>query len=295
MDTRHLEAFRAVIESGSMTAAANLLGKSQPAISGLISRLEDELGLSLFKRRKGKLEATPEAALFYEEARRTLAALERTVQVSRDLKRLWLGTLSLASQPGLATYVLPPIIAYLLRRWPDGTVRFITRSSLTVRDLGRLDAFDIGFAEQPIEKPASVIDMFEIGCVCMLPPGHALARHDILTPELLHGVPFISLYADHFLHEALERAFAEVGAKLAVAVHVEFFGTAGALVMEGVGVTVVDRFTAAHFARLGLTVRPFSPSLRYRFAMFQPSNRPLSRIATEFVAEFRRAIVAAPA
>jgi DNA-binding transcriptional LysR family regulator len=295
MDTRHLEAFRAVIESGSMTAAATLLGKSQPAISGLISRLEDELGLSLFKRRKGKLEATPEAALFYEEARRTLGALERTVQVSRDLKRLRLGTLSLASQPGLATYVLPPIIAHLLRRWPEGSVRFITRSSPTVRDLGRIAAFDIGFAEQPIETPASVIDIFETECVCLLPPGHALARHAVLTPALLDGVPFISLYADHFLHEALERAFAECGAVLAMAVHVEFFGTAGALVMEGAGVTLVDRFTAAHFAGLGLAVRPFRPDLRYRCAMFQPSNRPLSRIATEFVAEFRRVIPAVQA
>jgi DNA-binding transcriptional LysR family regulator len=290
MDTRHLEAFRAVIESGSMTAAANLLGKSQPAISSLISRLEDELGLSLFKRQKGKLEATPEAALFYEDARRTLGALERTLQVARDLKRLRLGTLSLASQPGLATYVLPPIIAQLLRRWPDGTVRFITRSSPTVRDLGRIDAFDIGFAEQPIEKPASVIDTFQTECVCMLPPGHALERHAVLTPALLDGVPFISLYADHFLHEALERAFTEAGATLAMAVHVEFFGTAGALVMEGAGVTIVDRATADHFTKLGLVIRPFRPQLLYKFAMFQPSSRPLSRIATEFVAAFRQAM-----
>ncbi|MFX5752001.1 LysR family transcriptional regulator, partial [Acinetobacter baumannii] len=83
MDTRHLEAFRAVIETGSMTAAAALTGKSQPAVSTLITRLEDELGLAWFKRRKGKLEATPEAALFYEEARRALGALERTVAVAR--------------------------------------------------------------------------------------------------------------------------------------------------------------------------------------------------------------------
>ncbi len=273
-----------------MTAAANLLGKTQPAISSMINRLEDELGLSLFKRQKGKLEATPEAALFYEEARRTLGSLERTLDVARDLKRLRHVTLSLASQPGLATFVLPPIISRLLRRWPDGTVRFITRSSPTVRDLGRIDAFDVGFAEVPIEKPASLIEIFETECVCLLPPGHPLANHALLTPALLHDVPFISLFADHFLHEIIERTFTEAGAKLTMVTHVEFFATAGALVMEGVGVAIVDGPTARHFERIGLVTRPFRPQLFYKFAMFRPNHRPLSKIATEFTAEFRRAM-----
>jgi DNA-binding transcriptional LysR family regulator len=294
MDTRHLEAFRAVIETGSMTAAAAVLSKLQPAVSNLITRLEDELGVSLFKRRKGKLEATPEAAQFFEEVRRTLSVLERTVQVARDLKRLKSGTLALASQPGLATYVLPPIIAELLKRWPGGTVRFITRSSPTVRDLGRIDAFDIGFAELPVENPAAIIEVFEIECVCVLPKNHPSARFDVLTPEALDGVPFISLYSDHFLHEAIERAFAEAMAHLKIAAHVEFFGTACALVMENVGVAIVDASTGSHFEKLGLVVRPFVPTLFYRCAMFQPIRRPLSRIAIDFVAEFKRLTHAVP-
>lgn len=175
-----------------MSAAATLLAKSQPAISNLITRLEDELGVSLFERKKGRLQVTPEATLFYEEARRTLGVLERTRQVARDLKGLRSGTLSLASQPGLATYALPPIIARLLTRWPEGTVRFITRSSPTVRDLGRIEAFDIGFAEHPIESPASVIETIEVPCVCMLPADHPLAAEPVITPAHLDDAPFIS-------------------------------------------------------------------------------------------------------
>jgi DNA-binding transcriptional LysR family regulator len=221
--------------------------------------------------------------------------LERTVQVARDLKRLKSGTLALASQPGLATYVLPPIIARILKRWPDGTARFITRSSPTVRDLGRIDAFDIGFAELPIESPASVIDVFEIECVCVLPKRHPAAQHTVLTPRLLDGVSFISLYSDHFLHESIERAFAEASARLKMAAHVEFFGTACALVTEDVGVTIVDKATGAHFEKVGLAVRPFVPKLFYRYAMFQPTRRPLSRIAMDFVAEFKRVSTAVTA
>lgn len=286
LDTRHLEAFRAVIETGSMSAAAILLAKSQPAVSNLITRLEDELGVSLFERKKGRLQVTPEATLFYEEARRTLGVLERTRQVARDLKGLRSGTLSLASQPGLATYALPPIIARLLKRWPEGTVRFITRSSPTVRDLGRIEAFDIGFAEHPIDSPASIIETIEVPCVCMVPASHRLAAEPVITPAHLDNAPFISLYADHFLHEAVERAFAEQNARLRMAVHVEFFGTACALVMEGVGVTIVDVVTSLHFRKMGLVARPFAPRLSYRYAMFQPAPRPLSRIGRDFVDAF---------
>ena len=72
-----------------------------------------------------------------------------------------------------------------------------------------------------------------------------------------------------------------------MAVHVEFFGTACALVMEGVGVTIVDVVTSLHFQKVGLVARPFAPRLSYRYAMFQPAPRPLSRIAREFVESFR--------
>jgi DNA-binding transcriptional LysR family regulator len=156
-----------------------------------------------------------------------------------------------------------------------------------VRDLGRIEAFDIGFAEHPIESPALLIDTIEVPCVCMLPARHPLAAEPVITPERLDDVPFISLYAHHFLHEAIERAFADRSARLRVAVHVEFFGTACALAMEGLGVTVVDVITSLHFRKVGLVARPFAPRLSYRYAMFQPAPRPLSRIARQFVEAFR--------
>lgn len=120
----------------------------------------------------------------------------------------------------------------------------------------------------------------------MLPADHPLAAEPVITPAHLDDVPSISLYADHFLHEAIERAFAERSARLRMAVHVEFFGTACALVMEGVGVTIVDVITSLHFRKFGLVARPVAPNLAYRYAMFQPAPRPLSRIAREFVEAF---------
>jgi DNA-binding transcriptional LysR family regulator len=56
---RQLQAFREVMRSGSVSEAARILGRTQPAVSALIANLEAELQLSLFRRQKGRMEPTP--------------------------------------------------------------------------------------------------------------------------------------------------------------------------------------------------------------------------------------------
>lgn len=287
MDTRHLEAFRAVMDGGSMTAAARILGKSQPAVSNLITRLEDEIDLRLFNRQRGKLEATPEAALFYEEVCRALASVDRAALAAREIRRTRTGPLLIASSPGLATYTLPQLIAPFLLDRQGVTLRFITRSSQSVRDLLAVRGFDVGFAELPIEPSAVNVERFETECVCMLRADDPLARHAVITPRLLSGRPFVSLFREHITYEGVARAFAGSTAKWNVVAEAEFFGTACALVQNGLGVTVVDGPTAEHFRRHGLVARKFRPAVKYAFALFQPAHRPPSRLALEFIAEFR--------
>ena len=61
MNFRQLEIFRAVMDTGSATAAARLLGLSQPAVSRQLMQLETEVGLDLFARERGKLIPTAHA------------------------------------------------------------------------------------------------------------------------------------------------------------------------------------------------------------------------------------------
>ncbi|MCK0195847.1 LysR family transcriptional regulator [Ancylobacter sp. 6x-1] len=290
MDTRHLEAFRAVYENGSMSAAAAVLKKSQPAISNLIARLEDEIGLKLFHRAHGRLEPTQEAATFFAVITRTLDAMERTLAVSRNLRGLSSATLQIASPPGLATYLLPPIVSQVLTENPGATCRFITRSSYAVRDLGAVGAFDVGFAELPIDIHVASLELFEVACMCVMRPDHPLAAADRVTPALLDSSPFVTLFPEHITHIAAAEAFFEAGVHWNVVAEVEFFGTACMLVQELGAVTLVDPATARIFTRYGLVARPFEPAVPYRFGMFRPSTRAPARIAVEFMERFRRAM-----
>src|SRR5438270_8190707 len=84
---RQIEAFRAVFQTGSMTAAGALIGVTQPAISRLIRDLEGEIGWSLFDRSAGKLIPTPAAVALFRELQRSYHGLDRVADAAAQLGR----------------------------------------------------------------------------------------------------------------------------------------------------------------------------------------------------------------
>ena len=88
MNLKRLQAFRAVYETRSVTAAAQRLHMTQPAVSRLISDLEKELGLQLFARQRQRLVCTEDGRSFFHEAERALAAVDQVVDIARDIRTL---------------------------------------------------------------------------------------------------------------------------------------------------------------------------------------------------------------
>ncbi|QIE45194.1 LysR family transcriptional regulator [Pseudohalocynthiibacter aestuariivivens] len=77
MHTDHLRSFRTVATSGSFTAAAKLLSKSQSTVSGQVSGLEDHLGVQLFVRTTRSCRLTPEGRELFEYSEVVLEAVDR--------------------------------------------------------------------------------------------------------------------------------------------------------------------------------------------------------------------------
>ena len=107
---RQLEAFRAVMEAGTVTVAAERLYITQPAVSRLIQDLESALALTLFERRRGRLAPTVEAQALYEEVERSFSGLDKIAQAAADIRSLSRGTLRIAAMPALALGFLPRTI-----------------------------------------------------------------------------------------------------------------------------------------------------------------------------------------
>jgi len=81
---RQLQAFHAIVESGTVTGAAEALGISLPGISNLLAQLERQTGLPLFERVHGSLVQTPEAAMLFREIDTVVRGLDHVTQTVVD-------------------------------------------------------------------------------------------------------------------------------------------------------------------------------------------------------------------
>ena len=286
MDIRLLEAFRAVIESGSVTHAANALGVTQPAVSAQIARLQETVGFTLFERVGNRLRPTPEAVAFHADVDRTLARIDDLARAAALLRNGDAGTLAIASHPMAGITLLPPVVSAFARKRPDARIQLLTRNSDVVRGMFPSRLLDIGISELPVDPNGINVTRYRMECVAVLPRDHALAAQQVITPQMLSGMPFIGMSREWSLYHVVVAAFAEAGANLNVVAESELFAIICNLVAGGAGVSIVDPATASQFAHLGLAIRPFSPSVFYEIAVFHSAERGLSRIGQLFLEDF---------
>jgi DNA-binding transcriptional LysR family regulator len=286
MDVKLLEAFRAVIETGSATHAAAAMGVTQPAVSAQIARLEAELGFDLFMRAGNRLRPTPEALSFHAEVDRTLGHLDDLVRSAALLRKGESGALTIASHPMAGVTLLPPVVASFVRERPAARIQLITRNSDLVRGMFPSRLHDIGISELPVDPSGLTVTRYKLECVAILPADHPLTAHEIITPRLMSGLPFIAMSSEWSVYHVVVAAFAEASAHLNVVASSELFAMICALVGNGAGVSIVDPASAAQFAGSGLAIRPFRPAVSYEIATFHSSERALSRLGQAFLDAF---------
>lgn len=282
MDLRQVELFTAVIEHGTLTAAARTLGITQPAVSTALARLERTVGFALFRREGRRVVPTSEGRLLHDEAVRALAGVAQLDDAAAAIGAAARGSLTVATNPSPGIAWLPRIVAEFRRERPDVTLTLLTRSSREVRDLTAARAFDLGIAEPPFDRTDSILRRYRFAAVAAVRLDHPLARHRCLTPALLSGADVIGMLPSHGTTPRLADAFTEAGATLRIVARCEFFATALNLASEGVGVCLADPISAAAITSPELTIRPFAPPIPYEVAVLRPTRGGLSRLADAF-------------
>jgi len=150
---RHIEALQAVQKAGSITGAAELLNVSQPAVSKLLRHAEDQLGLRLFERVKGKLVPTREAKLLEVEIDRTFAGLERISSIAANLRRGREGHVRIACLPSLGFGFMTEQMASFHRRHPGVSFDLRTHHTREILDLVATNDLDLAIAYEPALPP----------------------------------------------------------------------------------------------------------------------------------------------
>ena len=288
MNLRQCEVFRAVMETGSVTAAADRLGVTQPAVSKTLAQLERDLGFRTFLRERRRLLPTPEARALFIEVERAFVGLDHLTRFARDLKGLRQGHLVLGAPYAAGAGWLPAVVAGFLRAHPGLTVSLRTMDSIGVAHAVATGHLDLGLVL--FEVPATALrreQLSAVEAVCVLPPGHRLTAESTITPKHLAGEPLVALAAADRYRLRLEAALAEHGVAPQVRVDAPLATSACALVMEGMGLAVVDRLSAEDNRHRGILLRPFAPRIAEDLTLLTPSRRPASLAAENFAALLR--------
>lgn len=283
MDFRLLETFKVVIETRSVTQAAVILGVTQPAVSAQLGRLEETIGFKLFDRSGGRLKPTNEGLSFYDDVARALGNISHLEQAAENIRKGSLGRLVIAAHPSAGISLLPNLIATFLKEHVGVSVRLITRNSEIIRSLFPSQLYDVGLAELPIDYQGVKTVKYRLPCVAVLPKGHALEAHKVITPTMLSGLPFFAVSRERSSHHAIARAFAEAGAEFNLVGEAELFASICAIVAAEGAVSVIDPWTADSFGP-SVVVRPFEPLIPYEIGVFHSADRKPSMIATDFLA-----------
>lgn len=281
--SRQLEAFRATLELGTVTAAAERLGVSQPAVSKILAGLETEIGYPLFARVRKRLAPTREARLLAAEADRLHRGLERITEMARAIGARQVGDLHVYSTPALGRTVLPDVMARFLRRHGDAQIVFHVRSSTYINQKTIDQQLDLGFSMMPFEHPSIVAEeLSRAAAVCVLPREHRLARRRAIRPADLRGERFVSFPLDGRMRHLIDAAFEQERVERRLQIDVYSSAEACALVSRGAGVSIVEPFTARDYAP-AVAVVPFEPRIRYLFRALRPRFRTPSLLSDAFL------------
>jgi DNA-binding transcriptional LysR family regulator len=290
---RQIEAFRAVVLTGGVGAAAALINVTQPAVSRLIRDLQNHLGLVLFERRGTGLVPTSEALSLYAEVERAFVGLERIQQMATELRTRRAGFLRIAALPALANGFLPRFVGQFLQDRPKLDIVLSGLVSHAVVASVAQGQCDLGFAEASMEHAAVERErMPPAPFVAVLPERHRLARKKKLRPRDFEGENFISLGPSTLSRFRIDRVFAEHGITRILRIETPLSEIACALAGSGAGVVLCEPFTATEYATRGIVVRPFEPQIDFEFAALVPAHRSVPPVAREFIDGFKAHVAA---
>lgn len=296
MNLKQMEAFRAVMLTGSVSQAAKQLFRTQPAVSMMISSLEEQIGFQLFERHKKRLYPTPEADYLYKEIEGIFSRIQDVSQTVQDIQNKQYGFLRIGCMPGPSTFFMPEVLADFLEEHPKVQASLQTRTSDLVAEWVASNQYDLGLAEiTQHQSQLAEEDRFTLPCFVAIPADNPLAQHEVLNTELLDSEPMITLHPDHMIFHDLLKEFESNGHRMNVRLQTRFYIPALTFVERGLGVCIMDPISITSYqsyASPGKVVfRRFDPQVHLKIGIFYPDDTPRSMITRDFADKLRDQLI----
>lgn len=280
------------MRAGTVSGAARLLHISQPAVTKVLQHAEAQLGLALFERVKGKFHPTPEARRLFVEVDKLHGELASVRRLAESLRLGTAQRVRLSVTPALGLTVVPRAVAQWSVAVKDSACDLATQHSRELVHGLLVSEVDLGLTLQDPQHPGVVAETLVTAPLMALVPARGAALRQ-RAPVRLQDLPQepIGLSAHDPLGHRLQAECEALQLQWRPRITVQTYPLARELAEAGVGVALVDPYTAADADLTRVAVRPIDPPIPIPLVTLTPAAAPLSQAARRLVEALRASAI----
>ena len=284
MRLRHIEIFHAIYTTGSITNAAKILHVSQPSVSKVLSHAEMQLGFNLFERVKGRLFATDEAEMLFDEVDKIYQQMRSIENTAENIKKSEYGNISIAVTPALGFDVIPKAIAQYHQKYPKVNFNLQTVHNDAVMQTLLEHKCDLAILFSPNIMPGiTSVKFTQSELVIVYPKEYFPSTPEKLTLSQLTEFEFIDIGDSGPLGDLLWQRMMEENVSLDSKIKVQTYFIAARLVAQGMGICIVDRYTAQGNLSNNMAIAPFDPPLHFSVNGLHLESKSMPKVLEEFI------------
>ncbi len=276
------KAFLKVVEVGSFTKAAELLGYTQPALSQMMTSLERELSMKLLYRSRYGIRLTPEGERLYpsvESAVRQYDAMRRSAD---EISGLETGVVRIGTVSSVSAHWLPQVIRAFWEKHPNVQIVLHQGDYSSIQEWVRTGAVDFGFVNPQAVKGLETMVVRSGEFRVVVPVGHPLAAKAAVTLEELAGERFLLVEGGTFSEPEEAFAAAEIVPDIKLRVHDDY--SVLSMIEQGMGISILTELVLRKTA-YDVAALPIAPPITRTLAVVTKDRRTLPLAAKVFIDE----------
>jgi len=284
ISSRHIEVFFHIYNEGSLTRAAKILNVSQPLISKTLAYTEDKLNCKLFVRHSRKLSPTPEADILFKHAAKVSKEVSKFNNIAENLVSHSDATINIGCTPSLGLGLLPGLLSQYLKFHPGTKFNIVNLQSADLENQLKELTFDLVICFNPITNKLFTKSVLHSGSLVVIAPLKIAPINKVVNIAEFRDEPFIKIknLQTNASQNNLDEHLMEGNLSINWVAETETIQVAKAMVEEGVGMAIIDDFSANVYGDT-LSVHQLEPNIPYEIAMLSNNEKPLSVRAKDFI------------
>jgi len=282
---KNLQSFLTLVATENFTRAAEKCFMTQPTLTKIIQRLEDNVGEKLLIRNNQKVELTQAGQLLEKSAKEILGHWHRLQEDINNLNGLKTGLLRLGVCPMMSS-LITSVLTHYRQQYPGIEIQMYEYGGFGCEQALLNNSLDIAFTALPTTHKTELSSqpLTKYPLLACLPEGHPLTDIAEIRWQDFESYPFILYNEDFSLAKLINRLSREAGVQLNIAFRTGQWDFLASMVEANLGVAILPEPICQRLVNSKLVFKPVQPAMTWDLALIWRENLPLTPPAKALLA-----------